>query len=527
MILLYALSQSLPPSTLTTLTNTSSLFDSATGECININGCRTTTGILWSCLSVILICTWVAIHPNIPKVGTHSAVAVYKNIELMVIAILAPEIIILWAMRQWYSAKQIAKQFKKYGWGMSHAFFMIMGGFALYEGDTFLGYLWNDQDIDDYGFEDYCRVHNYEDKLLTEHSNKWHHEHKEYQIKVMEHSEQIRKCIQEVQCLSSQQNASMSSSLESANLLEKAIPKPSCPLEYLIAKGYIIITEDEIKDRSHADFIAKSIALIQTTWFILQVATCAAEGLDITELEIVTVGFALLNFGTYIFWWNKPLRVWYPVWVTWQQQEFDITSQSGQFKRSWMEAIKGEVAAIQGQIAAIWGYLFKGERKPDNLPLAVQFISLPLWMIWNIILRCSNLFYDKSAFIDEFPTRLKKDPLQLYITVYFIAAAFGAIHCIPWAFRFSTHTEQLLWWICAVAVAAAPIAMGCLHWYEKSPWVPPDWLVASIRITTLLLSIFYIFSRVTLIILALMALQDLSLSAYQTNQWTISIPHIG
>ncbi|KAI3602561.1 hypothetical protein WG66_009231 [Moniliophthora roreri] len=229
MILLYALSQSLPPSTLATSTNTSSLFDPVTGECIDINGCRTTTGILWSCLPVILICTWVAIHPNIPRVGTHSAMVIYKDIQLMVIAILAPEIIILWAMRQWYSAKNISEQYKDYGWGMSHAFFVIMGRFALYNGDKFMGYLWNDNE--DTSYED-----------------------------------EIKDYIQKVQ----------------------GVP-PTWLLEYLIKNGYITITEDEIKDRSHADFIAKSIALIQTTWFILQVAARAAEHLAITELEIITV----------------------------------------------------------------------------------------------------------------------------------------------------------------------------------------------------------------------------------------------
>uniref|UniRef100_A0A0W0FA36 Uncharacterized protein n=1 Tax=Moniliophthora roreri TaxID=221103 RepID=A0A0W0FA36_MONRR len=101
----------------------------------------------------------------------------------------------------------------------------------------------------------------------------------------------------------------MSDSVESVNLLENGTPEPSCLLKYFLQKGYIILTENEIKDKSHTDFIAKSIALIQTTWFILQVAAHAAEGLTITELEIITVAFALLNFGTYIFWWNKPLWV--------------------------------------------------------------------------------------------------------------------------------------------------------------------------------------------------------------------------
>ena len=37
-----------------------------------------------------------------------------------------------------------------YRWGMSHGFFVIMGGFALYDGDVFCGYLWDrDKEYDD------------------------------------------------------------------------------------------------------------------------------------------------------------------------------------------------------------------------------------------------------------------------------------------------------------------------------------------------------------------------------------------
>ncbi|ESK82944.1 hypothetical protein Moror_11822 [Moniliophthora roreri MCA 2997] len=515
MILLYALSQSLPPSMLIISTNTSSLFDPVTGECININGCRTATGILWSCLSVILACTWVAIHPNIPKVGTHSAVVVCKDIELMVIAILAPEVIILWAMRQWYSAKAITKQFKKYGWGMSHAFFVIMGGFTLYERDTFIGYLWNDnQDIDHYTLWVHRQVH----RQAHNHGRK-HLTYAEYMGKVEKYNKWIRMHIQRVQNLSPQQNALMTNSVESI----KGTPKPLCPLEYLVAKGYITITEGEIKDRSHADFIAKSIALIQTTWFILQIAAHAAEGLAITELEIVTAGFALLNFGTYILWWNKPLQVQYPVQVTWQQQELDVPFHLKEHKGGWMWVI------LEG-VAAIWGYIFGGVRPDNLLHLLFQLLLLPLHIAWKIVATCLFLFSEDSVYSNEFPTRLEKDPLQLYITVYFIAAAFGAIHCIPWAFHFHfpAHTEQLFWQMCAVAVAAAPIAMGLFHWWWKELHnSTPQLLRNSIVYIFYLLSISYTLSRITLIVLSLMALRDLSPSGHQTVQWTTFIPHIG
>ncbi|KAK7030815.1 hypothetical protein VNI00_013923 [Paramarasmius palmivorus] len=77
-----------------------------------------------------------------------------------------------------------------------------------------------------------------------------------------------------------------------------AISESQSLLEYHLTKGYIPLTEAEIKDRGHADFIAKSLAVTQTTWFALQVVARIIQGLAITELEIVTLGFVILNFGT-------------------------------------------------------------------------------------------------------------------------------------------------------------------------------------------------------------------------------------
>ena len=75
------------------------------------------------------------------------------------------------------------------------------------------------------------------------------------------------------------------------------------------------ISEEEIKDRGKADVLAKGLALLQTSWFILQCISRRIEGLPTTSLEIATIAFAALNFTTYIFWWNKPLNVGCPVRV--------------------------------------------------------------------------------------------------------------------------------------------------------------------------------------------------------------------
>ena len=66
---------------------------------------------------------------------------------------------------------------------------------------------------------------------------------------------------------------------------------------------------------ARGDTLSKGLVIVQTSWFILQCIARRAVGLPITELELVTVAFAALNFVTYALWWNKPLNVVYPMRV--------------------------------------------------------------------------------------------------------------------------------------------------------------------------------------------------------------------
>jgi len=76
------------------------------------------------------------------------------------------------------------------------------------------------------------------------------------------------------------------------------------------------ISEDEIRDRSKADALGKALAIIQTVWFVAQcIARTRVPGLILTELELVTVAFAVLNAFMYFLWWNKPLNAQTPVAV--------------------------------------------------------------------------------------------------------------------------------------------------------------------------------------------------------------------
>lgn len=58
---------------------------------------------------------------------------------------------------------------------------------------------------------------------------------------------------------------------------EKQDPNPHTldpfKLKEYLARGDIIITEEEIRDKSRGDILSKGLVIMQTLWFILQ---CAA-----------------------------------------------------------------------------------------------------------------------------------------------------------------------------------------------------------------------------------------------------------
>ena len=75
------------------------------------------------------------------------------------------------------------------------------------------------------------------------------------------------------------------------------------------------VTEEEVEDRSKADGFSKTIALGQTLWFVAQCLARAAQHLDLTLVELLTLSLAVLNGVMYFLWWHKPLDVRCPVRV--------------------------------------------------------------------------------------------------------------------------------------------------------------------------------------------------------------------
>jgi len=73
---------------------------------------RSVWGIVWSCVATLIACTWVSVHPNIPAANDGEWRIFGRRLATMGYLLFAPEVVIIWAVRQHFAAKEIAKQYQ-------------------------------------------------------------------------------------------------------------------------------------------------------------------------------------------------------------------------------------------------------------------------------------------------------------------------------------------------------------------------------------------------------------------------------
>ncbi|KAF7365590.1 hypothetical protein MVEN_00432400 [Mycena venus] len=100
-------------------------------SCDDINSCRTFFSIISGCLVTIFACTWVSVHPNVPPPGLGNLALCWRRSYMMLVAVVAPELMVGFATRQFLDARWLSK---KYEMSMTHGFFFTMGGFASQSG---------------------------------------------------------------------------------------------------------------------------------------------------------------------------------------------------------------------------------------------------------------------------------------------------------------------------------------------------------------------------------------------------------
>ena len=262
-------------------------------------------------------------------------------------------------------------------------------------------------------------------------------------------------------------------------------------------------TEEEIKDKGKSDWLAKSLVLLQTSWFVLQCIARAIRHLPVTHLEIITLAYAAMNFVIYIFWWNKPLNVNRPIRVL---RKSELSETQRQVTEPILEGWKLTWEAIGDGLEMILKFIVGGQDVNANLSREGRVPRF--WADSN----------DGDAALAD-------------LIVLGVGICFGAIHCIAWGFPFPTHAELLIWRISSIALTAIPfyilLVIGLASLLEHIGFDTVAGIIFSITlISGLPAGILYIIARAVTLVLAFISLRDLPPGAFDTVHWTTFIPHV-
>jgi hypothetical protein len=264
---------------------------------------------------------------------------------------------------------------------------------------------------------------------------------------------------------------------------------------------FAAITEGDIQDRSKGDAIAKALVLLQITWFVAQCLARFIQDLPVTLLELTTLGHTAFVAMIYFFWWNKPLNVRYPIVlharIRTEPAACQIVSEADAGEEEDHPEMKGRDARHLVSCTPLV------EKPTDPTPCGLS--------------RRVRL----ASYIDGLTMRSIGGSIAMLLGIILVlvgSGAFGAIHCLGWNYP-APGGNQLLWQIAAIFVTATP-PLGLAA-------MAMDQFLGGISVWMFrLILIPYGGSRISLLILACLALKSLPPAAYQTPSWTAFVPHL-
>jgi hypothetical protein len=251
-------------------------------------------------------------------------------------------------------------------------------------------------------------------------------------------------------------------------------------------------TEEELKDRGKGDVIAKAIVLLQTSWFVVQCIARGFQHLPLTQLEIVTLAYVMMNFFIYIFWLDKPRDVNCPIRV------YENVTTSRTPEEEWE-------SGFPGVLERMFMYIVGNQ---DGYVLLSKQRKVPIF--WS----CTYGEDGRIAFGGGF------------IGLLLLGVAIGGIHFMAWWHGFPSYPESILWRISCIALVAIPLSstIGICYWSLTD---------LDITLVDVIIAVFfalspwlYIVARVVTMVIAFTALRSLPSEAFVAVDWTTFIPHM-
>lgn len=306
------------------------------------------------------------------------------------------------------------------------------------------------------------------------------------------------------------------------------------------------VQQDDLDDRNKGDVFVTVVALGQIVRFVLQLVVRLSHGQSTSQLEIVTLAFAVVTAVTYCLLWGKPKDVTYSIILPAERHPRNkedmiylalvgpstllpwITTRSAasQQPASRTNAHPWSIQWVRLKIDDVLGWFCTQQwlRGPDSKRGALGLSSLPA--------------YFDALGISNFDIHVNHD-LKMKATHFSTCAIggggvalvlFGAIHCLAWDFSFATAAEKWLWRVSSILEVALPVC-GILGqylesrlWPHGSPFVElmnlGQWPIFMGSLA------YYLFARGFILVEVFRSLAYLPPDAFETS-WSANLPHIG
>ncbi|KAK3353730.1 hypothetical protein B0T25DRAFT_456667 [Lasiosphaeria hispida] len=420
---------------------------------------RSTFSIIWSCLSVILTCTWAVLHLPVPidmakppsdkwddmdwrQKSRHWYLPKLYNGSLKLfwfgLSLAGPEILTTFEVMGRIAARHDREQFKTLAkgdgvkWSLAHSHFANMGGFAI---------KFELQDAPQSSMLNQgMLVHTppssetLQEKLTkrsAKHCDKlfryipFHPEGKTH-WKPHEHNNEMVERVLGSAKLDNLGGHHESSFYQNSKALRGNIwVLDGLQLKYARDVGIIkklpSISNSQLEEKGNGDSIKTILAVFQLLWFSAELLFRVINGLSVTPLEISTLAFSACSIVTYIACWYKPQSV---------SKHVYIDADSLPTEEHIMEIAK------------------RG-------PMAFFFERGVLW-----------IGGDSAYFRENNKGKLKGTLKDLIIIATITSMLFSGIHLLAWNFPFPTVQEQWTWRIVCLVLSLGSIPAGVVKSFQ-------------------------------------------------------------
>ncbi|KLU89660.1 hypothetical protein MAPG_08631 [Magnaporthiopsis poae ATCC 64411] len=498
---------------------------------------RGTMEIVWSCVSVIFLCSWSILHLKVPpqhrpqdwRQRARWRFALFRRkLKWMVLTILAPEILLGFVFTEFLAARLFTPKMQAFAeedqvpWSETHTRFANQGGFLLYfppglRGSADVGGGGGGGSAGDAGpridgadgadgaaielmerggrrtEEEEARTQVVElgDVARSPRFNSRRKKYVRRRERAIRHYgplpgapfEDFRKLVAEQAVPEYQDEVDHFLDACLSHLADTWVVEAR-QLRFFRKRGIIAmlprLQPEELEDRNKGDAVVKLIAIIQVCWMGTQLLTRVARGLPVTTLEISTVAFVTSSLVIYLL----------------------------------------QLSSIQDPAVPV-------RLVATRLPTSDEFGSHLEKMSHEFTGRIvTNGPAIGNGVVQSWSSR--DSHRQYFYTLAGVGGlVFGGVHLAAWDFAFPTFTERTLWRASALVTVATPVVDALGFWVDSFFFPNSSTMFGLLGISNyLLLGPIYVAARLFLLVESFRSLYFLPPAAYQTT-WTKNAPHFG